>query len=85
MLVTNYSDFRKNLASVMDQVLSDHIPAIITRESKQPVVMISLEDFTGYQETLYLTRSAANKKRLLSSLKNLEEGKYKKRKLIEAK
>lgn len=83
MIVTNYSDLRKNLSTVMDRVLADHVPAIITRESKDPVVMMSLEDFSGWQETLYLTRSEANKKRLNASLKNLKEKKYKKRKLIE--
>jgi len=82
MLVTNYSELRKNLSSIMDQVLTSHSPMIITRESKAPVVMLSLEDFNGYQETLYLARSPANKKRLTSSLKNIEAGKYTKRKLI---
>jgi len=82
MLVTNYSDLRKNLSSKMDEVLLSHSPMIITRESKQPVVMMSLEDFNSYEETLYLMRSPANKERLLSSLKNIKAGKHKKRKLI---
>lgn len=84
MIVTNYTDFRKNLAQIMDEVLSGHVPAIITRESKQPLVMISLEDFNSHQETFYLTKSKANKSRLVSSLKNIEKGKYKERELIES-
>lgn len=82
MLVTNYSELRKNLAQKMDEVLLSHSPMIITRESKQPVVMLSLEDFNGYQETMYLLRSPANKRRLLQSVKNVKEGKYKKHQLI---
>ncbi|MSP33505.1 MAG: type II toxin-antitoxin system prevent-host-death family antitoxin [Rickettsiales bacterium] len=83
MIVTNYTDFRKNLAQIMDEILSGHVPAIITRESKQPLVMMSLEDFNGHQETFYLTKSKTNKNRLAASLKNIEKGKYKKHKLIE--
>lgn len=84
MIITNYTDFRKNLAKIMDEVLADHIPAIITRESKQPLVMISLEDFNSHQETFYLTKSAANRKRLVASLKNIAGKKQKKRELIES-
>lgn len=82
MLVTNYSELRKNLAQKMDEVLLSHSPMIITRESKQPVVMVSLEDFNGYQETMYLLRSPANRKRLLQSIKNIKAGKYQKHQLI---
>ena len=84
MIVTNYTEFRKNLARIMDEVLSDHVPAIITRESKQPLVMISLEDFNSHQETFYLTKSTANRKRLVASLKNIEGNKQEKRDLIES-
>ncbi|MDX2082730.1 MAG: type II toxin-antitoxin system prevent-host-death family antitoxin [Rickettsiales bacterium] len=84
MIVTNYTDLRKNLAEIMDQVLVGHVPAIITRESRQPVVMISLEDFNSFEETFYLTKSDNNKKRLISSLKNIKNGKYKNQKLIDS-
>ena len=83
MQVTNYSELRKNLSSMMDEVLLSHTPLIITRESKKPVVMISLEDFNGYEETLYLMRSPANRERILSSLKEIKAKKSKRRKLID--
>ncbi|MBU6338809.1 MAG: type II toxin-antitoxin system Phd/YefM family antitoxin [Rickettsiales bacterium] len=85
MLVTNYSELRKNLSQKMDEVLLSHSPMIITRESKQPVVMLSLEDFNGYQETIYLAKSPANKKRLTESLKNITAKKYKKHQLPKTK
>lgn len=82
MLVTNYSELRKNLSQMMDQVLFSHVPLVITRETKDPVVMISLQDFNGYQETIHLTKSPQNKKKLLAAVKNIKAGKHKKHKLL---
>ena len=83
MLITNYTQFRKNLSSTMNAVIENHEPIIITRDSSSSaVVMLSLEDFNQYQETSYLTKSPANKKRLLQSVKNLNEKKYTKKALL---
>lgn len=51
-----YSTARAHLASTMDRVCEDHEPLIITRNSEQSVVMLSLEDFNALQETAYLLR-----------------------------
>lgn len=40
-----YSTARANLANTMDRVCFDHEPIIITRNSQQAVVVISLEDY----------------------------------------
>lgn len=76
-----YSAARANLASTMDRVCEDHEPLIITRSSKQSVVMLSLEDFKALQETAYLLRSPTNARRLLSATRQLESGKGKAREL----
>ena len=78
-----YSAARANLASTMDRVCEDHEPLIITRNSQQAVVMLSLEDYKALEETAYLLRSPANAKRLLSAMGQLEAGKGKVRKLAE--
>ncbi len=39
-----YSAARANLARTMDRVCEDHEPLNITRNGKQSVVMLSLED-----------------------------------------
>ena len=46
---------------------------IITRNREQAVVMLSLEDFTSLEETAYLLHTPANAKRLLNSIRDLEE------------
>jgi antitoxin YefM len=78
-----YSNARANLASTMDRVCEDHEPLIITRNSEQSVVMLSLEDYNALEETAYLLRSPANARRLLSAMKQLSEGRGQERQLIE--
>ncbi|WP_425327425.1 type II toxin-antitoxin system Phd/YefM family antitoxin [Pseudomonas nitroreducens] len=59
----------------MDDVCRDHEPAVITRQRGEPVVMISLKDYNGMQETLYLLSSTANAKRLRESIEEVRAGK----------
>jgi len=76
-----YTTARANLANTMDRVCEDHEPIIITRNSQQAVVMMSLDDFNALEETSYLLRSPKNARRLLESVASLEGGKGKARKL----
>lgn len=66
-----YSSARANLAQTMDRVCEDHEALIITRNGKQAVVMLSLEDYQALEETAYLLRNPANAKRLLSATAQL--------------
>lgn len=83
MNAITYTAARENLAATMDQVCDDREPVIITRNRDQAVVMISLEDYKALDETAYLMRSPANARRLLASIKQLESGHGKGRKLKE--
>ena len=76
-----YTTARANLADTMDRVCDDHEPIIITRNSQQAVVMMSLDDFKALEETSYLLRSPKNARRLLESMASLEAGAGKERKL----
>ena len=69
-----YTAARANLARTMDRVCEDHDPIIITRNSEQAVVMLSLEDYSALTETAYLLRSPTNARRLLESVAELEQG-----------
>ena len=76
MRATSSSDLRKNLAAMLDQVAADHEPLLITREGGKPAaVLLSLEDFAGYEETRHLLRNPANAARLLDAVAALEAGK----------
>ena len=81
MNAVTYTAARENLAATMDQVCNDREPVIITRNRDQAVVMVSLEDYKALDETAYLSRSPKNAKRLLASIRQLEAGKGRVRKL----
>lgn len=82
MNAISYTAARANLAKTMENVCNDHAPIIITRKSKNPVIMMSLEDYEAMEETTYLLRSPANARHLLESIAELEQGQGVERKLI---
>ena len=83
MKAITYTAARESLANTMQRVCEDHDPVVITRRRDQAVVMLSLEEYESLEETAYLLRSPANARRLLASIRSMEKGKGKVRKLIE--
>ncbi|MDQ1339543.1 MAG: antitoxin YefM, partial [Campylobacterota bacterium] len=53
------------------------------RQNKEPVVLISLDDYKSIEETAYLMQSMTNASRLNSAIAQLEAGQGTKRELIE--
>jgi antitoxin YefM len=71
MEAITYTEARNRLAETIDRITENHEPVIITRRGRQAVVMLSLEDYNGWQETEYLTRSAANAADLLQAVEEV--------------
>jgi antitoxin YefM len=59
---------------MIEQVVDDHTPIIITGKSKKAAVLMSLDDFNSWQETVYLLRSPANAERLQKAVSDYKEG-----------
>ena len=78
-----YTTARAQLASNMNRVCENHEPLIITRNSQQSVVMLSLADYQALEETAYLLRSPGNAKRLMDAVVELNAGKGAERTLAE--
>ena len=74
MDVLTYSDTRANLKEVMDRVVADHRPVVITRQKAEAVVMVSLADWTAIEETMHLLSSSENATRLRSAIEQLDSG-----------
>ena len=72
--VKTFSEARANLKSVMDRVVEDHVPVIISRRKAEPVVMISLSEWNSWQETNYLNSTAANRQALDESIAQANAG-----------
>ncbi len=79
----SYTAARQNLAKTMDRVCLDHEPIIITRNSEQSVVMMSLEDYKALEETAYLLRTPRHARRLLESIAQLESNQGRERELLD--
>lgn len=76
MRAKSITDFRKNIAADIDQAVDDHEPLIIVRPNGKPAaVVMSLEDFSSWQETDYLLSTQANRERLLKSIEDADAGK----------
>lgn len=71
MEAITYSHTRQHLAEIMNKVTEDRSPILITRQTGNPVVMMSLQDFNALEETAYLLRSPKNAKRLMESIEQL--------------
>lgn len=83
MKAITYTEAREKLAATIKSVCEDHAPVIVTKRRDKAVVILSLDDYESLVETSYLLRSPKNARRLFESIKELEEGKGKKRDLKE--
>ena len=72
MTTLTYTAARADLAATIDKVVRDRTTVII-RKKKDAVVMMNLEDYEAWAETVYLLRSPKNAKRL-ESIASLEKG-----------
>ena len=69
-----YTQARTHFAAILDKVNDDHAPVLITRQQGKPAVLMSLEDFSAWEETAYLLRSPENARRLKGAIDRLNQG-----------
>jgi len=83
MEVLNYTDFRKNLKTVLDKTVDNHETVIISRSQDRDVVILSLHEYNSWMETMHLLRSDRNRQRLMESVRDIEQGKFEQHQLNE--
>ena len=74
MKTMTYSESRANYAETLNAVIDDREEVIITRAGRDPVVIVSLDDYESLKETAYLLKSPENVRRLMASIDRLENG-----------
>lgn len=78
-----FTEFRRNLATHLDEVVDSRAPLLVTRRGGKSVVVISEEEWRGMEETLYLMSSPRNAELLMQGVAELNAGKGVEHDLIE--
>lgn len=72
-----------DLDGLIDRVIADVEPTIICNDKGNKAILISLDEFSSWQETLYLLSNPVNAKHLLASIQSAKVGEFVERDLIE--
>lgn len=83
MEITTYSNFRQNLKSYLDSILKTHAPLFVKRSRGEDVVVMSMDDYEGMQETIHLLSSPRNAERLATALDEYKNKKGSDRNLLD--
>ncbi len=83
MEVLNYTEFRNNLSENLNRVAADAEVIIVSRGKGKNVVVMSLDEYNAFKETIYLTSTKANRERLDDAIEEMGKRKFKKHKLVE--
>jgi antitoxin YefM len=73
---------KQDMNRLIEQVISDAEPTIICNDHGQKAVLLSLDEFNSWQETLYLLSNPANAEHLRRSIQEDKSGKIIKRELV---
>lgn len=76
MDVVGYTAARQWLAKLMDSVVEDRRPVVVTRRKAPAVVMLALEEYEAMAETLHLLRSPKNARRLQKAVRDADARRF---------
>ncbi len=74
----------QNLEQLVEQVIFDVEPTILCNEDGKKAVLMGFDEFSAWQETLYLLSNPANAAHLLQSIQEIEAGNTFEKQLIES-
>ena len=83
MNAVTLADAKENLEQLIEQVLADAEPAILCTEKGEKVVLVSLDEFNSWKETIYLLGNPANAAHLRKSLAEASAGKVEEKVLVD--
>jgi antitoxin YefM len=82
MTAMTLSEAKENLERVINQVIEDDEPAIVCTDSGQQVVVLPLDEFNSWKETIYLLSNPANAAHLRRSIQEALAGQIQEKELI---
>lgn len=84
MHVINFSEARKHLKTIIDQVIDDADYTIIARRDAPDAVVMSLDTFNSLMETVHLLKTPANAAHLARSIEQYRQGRLIQQGLVDA-
>jgi antitoxin YefM len=82
MTAMTLSEAKENLERLINQVIEDAEPAIVCTDSGQQVVVLPLDEFNSWKETIYLLSNPANAAHLRRSIQEARSGEIQEKELI---
>ena len=79
MNAVTLADAKENLERLIEQVLADAEPAILCTEKGDKVVLVSLDEFNSWKETIYLLSNPANAAHLRHQLRRHAQARLRRR------
>jgi len=73
MKILTYPDFRNNLAESLDAVNNNREVIIVSRSKGKKVAVMDLNEYNSIRETLHLTSTPANRKRLYKAIAEMNK------------
>lgn len=84
MKAVTMKEAKLHLEELVEQVLSDAAPTTVITEAGAQVVLLSLEEYNSWKETLYLLASPVNADHLQRSIVEAKRGDIQEHELVEA-
>lgn len=74
MNVVTVNEAKRTLDSLIASVFSNAEPTVIASDTGQHIVLLSLDEFNAWQETVYLLSNPANAAHLRRSIAEAKQG-----------
>lgn len=77
------NEAKENLDRIIERFMTDAEPTVLRSDNGDQIVLISLDQFNSWKETVYLLSSPANVAHLRKSLDEATAGQIEEKELIE--
>ncbi len=69
-----FTDARKELSKLIDEVSKDHEHVVITKQGRPKAVLMSADEFESWEETLELMADPKARRRIRKGLRDIAAG-----------
>lgn len=70
----SYTSLRQNMSSIFNEVEQDRVAVQITRKNHKNLVILTEEDYSSINETLYLLSNPVNASKITEGIEQVRKG-----------